>query len=51
MNIVSWTPFREMDDIFNRYRRVARSDDIGEAGVSPRIGDRLRIFPRPTTSI
>ena len=32
MNMVSWTPFREMDDIFNRYRRVARSDDIGEAG-------------------
>jgi len=23
MNIVSWTPLREMDDIFSRYRRLA----------------------------
>lgn len=23
MNIVSWTPFREMDDIFSRYNRLA----------------------------
>ena len=26
MNIVSWTPFREMDDVFNRYRRLAATD-------------------------
>jgi len=25
MNIVSWSPFREMDDIFGRYRRLAGS--------------------------
>ncbi len=30
MNIVSWTPFREMDDVFNRYRRLARAGDNGD---------------------
>ena len=24
MNIVNWEPFREMDDLFNRYARIAR---------------------------
>src|SRR5690349_12774692 len=24
MNIVNWEPFREMDDLFNRYARMAR---------------------------
>jgi HSP20 family protein len=30
MNIVSWSPFREVDDIFNRYRRFGSSGDDGE---------------------
>ncbi len=35
MNIVSWTPFREMDDLFNRYRTFLTTSGDGEtAGVS-----------------
>ena len=30
MNIVSWSPFPEMDNIFNRYRRFGLSGDDGE---------------------
>ena len=30
MNIVSWSPFREMDDIFNHYRRFVSSSGDGE---------------------
>jgi HSP20 family protein len=26
MNIVNWEPFREMDDLFNRYTRAARNN-------------------------
>ena len=30
MNIVSWSPFRDMDDVFNRYRRFLSSGGDGE---------------------
>jgi len=32
MNVVSWSPFRDMDDIFNRYRRFASMSGDGETG-------------------
>ena len=28
MNIVNWEPFREMDDLFNRYARMARHNAL-----------------------
>ena len=34
MNIVSWSPFREMDDIFSRYRRLMSSDGGTGEGIS-----------------
>lgn len=38
MNIVSWSPFREMDDFFGRYRQMANrmASDGGEAEVGTR---------------
>lgn len=39
MNIVNWTPFRELDDIFSRYRRLAGplGSDGGEGESAMRI--------------
>ena len=44
MNIVSWSPFREMDDIFNRYRRRISSGGNGESA-------ELNLDWRPTADI
>jgi HSP20 family protein len=44
MNIISWSPFRDMDDIFNRYRRFASTSGDGDVG-------KISMDWRPTADI
>jgi len=46
MTLVSWTPFREFDDLFNRYRSWPKRSLVGENG-----GERESAVWRPVANI